>query len=238
MAGKGNAFNPTMVRLLLVVAGRVCRGWLLSIPQWCDCCTVTPVQYSHETDFQSHNGAIAAGKDRDELKTIITFNPTMVRLLPAVVTPTLKALGTFNPTMVRLLHHRYPALPDRSGNFQSHNGAIAAASNGGKRLTSVRLSIPQWCDCCLSTPLNPHLCRPTFNPTMVRLLPGMLWWAAFIFTVFQSHNGAIAAVIGDEVNDGRSAFNPTMVRLLRFTMSFVISFMLRFQSHNGAIAAL
>ena len=55
----------------------------------------------------------------------------------------------------------------------------------------------------------------SFNPTMVRLL---LYWFNFQHRcqyLFQSHNGAIAAL--NELNEARRklGFNPTMVRLLR-----------------------
>ena len=53
-----------------------------------------------------------------------------------------------------------------------------------------------------------------FNPTMVRLLPGIKALAG-MFRLFQSHNGAIAA---GATPAGEPAFvfgfNPTMVRLL------------------------
>jgi len=110
---------------------------MLSIPQWCDCCQ------SHNgaiaASFQSHNGAIAAH-----------FNPTMVRLLQvcqqdfqshngaiAALRPIAQShngaiaanrCNIFNPTMVRLL------LPQRRKAFIPRS--------------IMRLSIPQWCDCC------------------------------------------------------------------------------------------
>ena len=34
--------------------------------------------------------------------------------------------------------------------FQSHNGAIAAADNSRSFVSSGKVSIPQWCDCCRS----------------------------------------------------------------------------------------
>ena len=56
--------------------------------------------------------------------------------------------------------------------FQSHNGAIAARKVNRPYYSAKRVSIPQWCDCCLllrARRLGWILC---FNPTMVRLLLG------------------------------------------------------------------
>ena len=98
---------------------------------------------------------------------------------------------SFNPTMVRLL----PASQSRSRSgcaFQSHNGAIAALGQRYGLIKAQPVSIPQWCDCCLlissgamrslsvSIPqwcdccatkkrAKQGACR-SFNPTMVRLL--------------------------------------------------------------------
>jgi len=54
-----------------------------------------------------------------------------------------------------------------------------------------------------------------FNPTMVRLLPGLFKVRVFFMLEFQSHNGAIAAPTATSFATPKSAF----------------------QSHNGAIAA-
>ena len=79
----------------------------------------------------------------------------------------------------------------------------------------VLVSIPQWCDCCHSVDDILNRFRQSFNPTMVRLLPipvGVGSPAAPVSIpqwcdccallealrqgaqLFQSHNGAIAAV--------------------------------------------
>jgi hypothetical protein len=76
-----NCFNPTMVRLLL---GRNFRRWLygnVSIPQWCDCCGLRADMQDDLTEFQSHNGAIAAREELSAVALWECFNPTMVRLL-------------------------------------------------------------------------------------------------------------------------------------------------------------
>jgi len=57
------------------------------------------------------------------------FNPTMVRLLQDGDMDDYAFRCSFNPTMVRLLRR-----------------------NGQHGLTLLRVSIPQWCDCCLFVP--------------------------------------------------------------------------------------
>jgi hypothetical protein len=99
----------------------------LSIPQWCDCCRANsflkPVRPIEK--FQSHNGAIAAVTSASmDLHVDLGFNPTMVRLLLNFLSHRLyQCPKSFNPTMVRLL-------PQLHKIFK-------------------RVSIPQWCDCCI-----------------------------------------------------------------------------------------
>jgi len=54
----------------------------------------------------------------------------------------------------------------------------------------------------------------SFNPTMVRLLPSKGLQQGRKPTMFQSHNGAIAAELLAKVPSIIPGFNPTMVRLL------------------------
>ena len=143
--------------------------------------------------------------------------------------------------------------------FQSHNGAIAAVVVGASNREPTRVSIPQWCDCCLTGIALTNRPFFSFNPTMVRLLPAHPLRARKAKAVFQSHNGAIAAEGAERELLGEEGFNPTMVRLLlcpdtcglgrpkvsipqwcdccptRFGISG--DRRLWFQSHNGAIAA-
>ena len=140
----------------------------------------------------------------------------MVRLLPATATE--KDVGT--------------------GKFQSHNGAIAAEPISVFFQSQRYVSIPQWCDCCRNLSefysvskarFNPTMVRllllrgkakmtycVSFNPTMVRLLQKIPATAYDAVDRFQSHNGAIAAILDavDAVLD-ELGFNPTMVRLLQ-----------------------
>ena len=76
--------------------------------------------------------------------------------------------------------------------FQSHNGAIAALG-GIAAIREGHVSIPQWCDCCIFSHISVELDETSFNPTMVRLL----------------HK------IPTSRQPPCLRFNPTMVRLLR-----------------------
>jgi len=162
--------------------------------------------------FQSHNGAIATSQRQAKAKGKPSFNPTMVRLL--------LLQGSMSPSRAKW--------------FQSHNGAIATADGQtaiGKlpsfNPTMVRLlhsviywewwrmrvSIPQWCDCYLSSAASVRLLSSVSIPQ---------WCDCYQATRrgrragwrFQSHNGAIAT-------------QPSSVLAL---LNFL------FQSHNGAIA--
>ena len=55
--------------------------------------------------------------------------------------------------------------------------------------------------------------------------------------LFQSHNGAIAAWLARVGYNANPGFNPTMVRLLHFFSELFCCLRVVFQSHNGAIAA-
>ena len=77
--------------------------------------------------------------------------------------------------------------------FQSHNGAIAARRAGFHGTGKVRVSIPQWCDCCMNW-------RPSWIMLKIVSIPQWCDCCSFSYEVsaslrfkFQSHNGAIAA---------------------------------------------
>ena len=123
--------------------------------------------------FQSHNGAIAAFNVRTvNVLEIVSFNPTMVRLLQGWRVSSMQQTSGFNPTMVRLLPLR--------ANLQ-----VAVYPP---------VSIPQWCDCCLTS--------PTKSSTPVKVVSIPQWCdccrrrrsKAMKARMFQSHNGAIAAL--------------------------------------------
>jgi len=120
------------------------------------------------------------------------FNPTMVRLLPDLPAER-KQVCRFNPTMVRLLHKGVRSTQVNTHGFQSHNGAIAAGSGWDDTTNAALVSIPQWCDCCTHFRCSCDPFKPSFNPTMVRLLRQ---------TNLKYHHQ-------------HHRFNPTMVRLLR-----------------------
>ena len=229
----------------------------LSIPQWCDCCADGNTRNRLPSlIFQSHNGAIAARRTTLLCRDADTLSiPQWCDCCEGIFAENFSVHRSFNPTMVRLLLNI--TVKYRSGShFQSHNGAIAACSSQLISGSSSSLSIPQWCDCCVTqTPPSPSRWR------------------------FQSHNGAIAALRLGAVSGLRelsipqwcdccddrlrnfmepSAFNPTMVRLLHLLKVRYISVKLsipqwcdccvkigraiecgacNFQSHNGAIAA-
>ena len=186
-----------MVRLLLPEhLGAESLIELVSIPQWCDCCKrlhsanlvwsgfnptmvrLLPVlrraSLLQVSQFQSHNGAIAAHRDVSWSGfQFWCFNPTMVRLLPPTALIVTLTASCFNPTMVRLLRDfvREMVRVGESFNptmvrlllsfitpnewwtwFQSHNGAIAASFMVSFHSPSTSVSIPQWCDCCWFSP--------------------------------------------------------------------------------------
>jgi len=173
---EGSGFNPTMVRLLHRILAR---------------------HYEMPEQFQSHNGAIAARNQIVELIKRALFqshNGAIAARMREAIRQHLEL--RFNPTMVRLL----PPVPKQPNAmllwFQSHNGAIAAYPAIGENLNFPCVSIPQWCDCCKSlTPSIPDRSY-SFNPTMVRLLHLESAGRLLSRSLFQSHNGAIAAICG------------------------------------------
>ena len=189
--------------------------FIVSIPQWCDCCLDTLAVSVDKATFQSHNGAIAA--------------------LLQLLSPRLRA--RFNPTMVRLLHVHN--IPQPVGNvwFQSHNGAIAAKKSTKLLKKKLKVSIPQWCDCCcmrrllvtklpsVSIPQWCDCCKVEPTKEHKAKLVSIPQWCdcchllrrvSEVVSEFQSHNGAIAA----------------------YWRRWNMQQLKKFQSHNGAIAAL
>jgi len=80
-----------------------------------------------EAMFQSHNGAIAAGCDCDNVFFTAKFQSHNGAIAARK--------GTGEPLSTNW--------------FQSHNGAIAATIREIDNLFGEDVSIPQWCDCCL-----------------------------------------------------------------------------------------
>ena len=186
----------------------------LSIPQWCDCCLYASSFTSPSACFQSHNGAIAADAERmissfaralsipQWCDCCQTVYPTLHNCSPLSIPQWCDCCSSISNAVIL------------TSPFQSHNGAIAAASgliqnpalpfqshNGAIAAVDVHR-------CCGRKPC-------TFNPTMVRLL------------LYRSKLNRCA-------ND---AFNPTMVRLLLVAQKRLPTEDEIFQSHNGAIAA-
>ena len=120
----------------------------------------------------------------------------------------------FNPTMVRLLLSRMPSIcPPMS--FRSHNGAIAARKPRVGCLPTGQVSIPQWCDCCSLSGVGNGLGYE-----------------------FQSHNGAIAAVVRFHQHPIRNLFQSHNGAIAALHEADDDAAVLKFQSHNGAIAAV
>ena len=147
------SFNPTMVRLLLL--GQGLRQPLTS-------------------QFQSHNGAIAAGTQKWQQGALRKFQ-------------------SHNGAIAALIS-RCAAV--HISLFQSHNGAIAARGSRDARQRQSHVSIPQWCDCCADWRKFWMKVKQSFNPTMVRLLLFSSRNVPSNEGRFQSHNGAIAACCG------------------------------------------
>ena len=143
----------------------------VSIPQWCDCCLsdseVPPVKALRfnptmvrllpffltclAKDLRGFNPTMVRlllFQKRAFLAFAYGFNPTMVRLLPLGTFSATSECLSFNPTMVRLLRNILRHPPLCLDLFQSHNGAIAAASQHNRGHQANMVSIPQWCDCC------------------------------------------------------------------------------------------
>ena len=127
--------------------------------------------------FQSHNGAIAARIETKSWTAGSAFQSHNGAI--AAITKNIQTLNFCA--------------------FQSHNGAIAARSSGKNQRRFVIVSIPQWCDCCLSQIVGQFVRQVCFNPTMVRLLLDYEPDAIIIDHMFQSHNGAIAANVTDSL---------------------------------------
>ena len=123
--------------------------------------------------------------------------------------------AAFNPTMVRLLHENYEVRAPLPHFFQSHNGAIAAQPLLSPHSPIIRLSIPQWCDCCQIKKAWVKLGDGLSIPQWCDCCCDHFGFVGSPAENFQSHNGAIAALLR-KVSAATSilTFNPTMVRLL------------------------
>ena len=101
---------------------------MVSIPQWCDCCTLR-LTFEND-DYLSFNPTMVRLLLRERRTVVwakLRFNPTMVRLLLLNTTRIIDETGRFNPTMVRLLQFQSQMQICERRKFQSHNGAIAAS---------------------------------------------------------------------------------------------------------------
>ena len=120
---------------------------------------------------------------------------------------------------------------------QSHNGAIAATPRPPHHLSRIGLSIPQWCDCCQGLPDFPE-CADYFqshNGAIAAIVDAELGLLRQIH--FQSHNGAIAAVFDDWGPLYPDGFQSHNGAIAASTLTSFATVGFTFQSHNGAIAA-
>mgnify|MGYP000184239879 CR=1 FL=1 len=159
----------------------------------------------------------------------------MVRLLQRAIGASRVFCHCFNPTMVRLLLISWDtnwrnwsvSIPQWCDCCYIH-GCICYTSEYSFNPTMVRLLPVTLPSPTLTSSFNPTMVRLLqhylteqflallgFNPTMVRLLlrHAVSRWHAV--SVFQSHNGAIAAKRFHILFTSPFCFNPTMVRLLR-----------------------
>ena len=83
----------------------------------------------------------------------------------------------------------------------------------------------------------PLLQQDCFNPTMVRLLPSLSRESEDSVGVFQSHNGAIAALRLPPRCDVAFWFQSHNGAIAACQSPRYVMLKLPFQSHNGAIAA-
>ena len=170
-----------------------------------------------QSAFQSHNGAIAAIPCFNNINSLIVFQSHNGAI----------AAGGLWDTV------------QRTTEFQSHNGAIAASATP-LPITRIRLvSIPQWCDCCFSNKPLDISTYYRFNPTMVRLLHELPKDGTIVFNLFQSHNGAIAAMAGHpRPHPVQPVSIPQWCDCCPKSFFSCERPIMRFQSHNGAIAAV
>ena len=130
------SFNPTMVRLL---------------PS-----SRTSFRFP-SIQFQSHNGAIAAGVVND-----CACQPNWFQSHNGAIAAA---------ELVKPEHFVYK--------FQSHNGAIAAQNGYRRHYQQDQVSIPQWCDCCqnATTLLNQFAEFQSHNGAIAAL------WASMCFFI-------------------------------------------------------
>ena len=125
--GRRSSFNPTMVRLLLGLANLQQAQFVVSIPQWCDCCRTL------------------SEKEGSAMKS---FNPTMVRLLHFTATAATDLIVLFqshNGAIAAGLHAGQ-GMAQKAVSIPQWCDCCKLNLSIDEQITHV--SIPQWCDCC------------------------------------------------------------------------------------------
>ena len=167
------------------------------------------------TEFQSHNGAIAA----------LTL---LVRSLHSLIVSIPQWCDCC--WVCRQSCRWFVA-------FQSHNGAIAAFSNITRISLLVRFQSHNGAIAATAATTLATTRPRSFNPTMVRFLPQVI---GAIFYHYGSFNPTMVRLLPLDravYIAQKLGFNPTMVRLLLAEIKPRLSIAAMFQSHNGAIAA-
>jgi hypothetical protein len=95
--------------------------------------------------------------------------------------------------LLRRINGKKVSPTTRHKHSQSHNGAIAAKSDGDTKVAEIRFN-PTMVRLLPTTSTEETIQEQPFNPTMVRLLQSIVEAALQAMMSFQSHNGAIAAV--------------------------------------------
>ena len=152
----------------------------------------------------------------------------MVRLLPLSVGVNGEQNLCFNPTMVRLLRV-CQCYADRIVRVSIPQWCDCCNEIPRLRQCSTRVSIPQWCDCCGGRTVPFQCGCVCFNPTMVRLLRPLF---PAIFPDFVSGFNPTMVRLLPQIQNNRAvlaeSFNPTMVRLLHWGWGSGVGIVARF----------
>ena len=144
------SFNPTLVRLRLLMSGCAAEraerfqshaGSIEALARIL--CRGSPASSFNPTLVRLRQQSAIRSRIRSQ-----SFNPTLVRLRPLQEGRHLRgAQASFNPTLVRLRLSICSILcTDKSARFQSHAGSIEAHPRRRSRCEQTIVSIPRWFD--------------------------------------------------------------------------------------------
>ena len=167
---------------------------LVSIPQWCDCCHIATVFYTETaTRFNPTMVRLLLEWEYNGARGTVRFNPTMVRLLPIREPKAHSSRRGFNPTMVRLLRKEARVVLSVYDCFNPTMVRLLLFAWLGGIFAFLKVSIPQWCDCCAILSLCANLRKQVSIPQWCDCCLNCPVHNDPAKTAFQSHNGAIAA---------------------------------------------